>query len=281
MIVTRGINSRIGRRGQLLGSGAAGFTGLLDRFPGAAAAYSLRRLSASTTNVVRVRRSGNNAEADFTPEQIADGTLLTWVGTDGTDNGFATTLYDQENSNDATQTVATNQPKIVDAGALVTEGGKPALSFDGIDDFLEASFGQEYTQPLTYFTAFKFTDGNRIFSTGGSYASDQRVLLYANFGGAFTPFSGTTNARTGYGTTAFNLITLLFNSPNSKWWSDGIFRVEADSGSNSTVGISIGADNDGSFGGELRHSELIFYPSDQSANRESIESNINAHYGIF
>jgi hypothetical protein len=47
-------------------------------------------------------------------------------------NGFVETWYDQSgNGNDATQLTAGKQPKIVDAGALVQEGGNPSLEFDG------------------------------------------------------------------------------------------------------------------------------------------------------
>lgn len=52
---------------------------LLETFTGAAAAYSLRSLSASTTNVVKVRRSSDDTEQDFTAAEITDGTLLTFV----------------------------------------------------------------------------------------------------------------------------------------------------------------------------------------------------------
>jgi len=53
---------------------------VLDQYTGAAAAYSLRRLSVNTTNVVRVRRSVDNAEDDFTADEITDGTLTSFVG---------------------------------------------------------------------------------------------------------------------------------------------------------------------------------------------------------
>jgi hypothetical protein len=85
--------------------------------------------------VVRVRRSSDNTEQDFTAKQIDSGALETWVGA-GND-GFVTTWYDQSgNGNDATQATASSQPKIVDTGALVTENGKAALDFDGVDDGL-------------------------------------------------------------------------------------------------------------------------------------------------
>ena len=53
-----------------------GFTGLLDEFSGAAAAYSLRKLSKNTTTVVRVRRSSDDTEQDFTAAQVSDGSLV-------------------------------------------------------------------------------------------------------------------------------------------------------------------------------------------------------------
>ena len=66
---------------------------LLDTYS-AAAAYSLRQLKTGVTNVVRVRRS-DNAESDFTADEITDGTLTTWTGAN---DGFVTTLYEQSGS---------------------------------------------------------------------------------------------------------------------------------------------------------------------------------------
>ena len=47
--------------GLALKSYGRAFRGLLDKYTGAAAAYSLRKLSSSTSNVVRVRRSSDDA----------------------------------------------------------------------------------------------------------------------------------------------------------------------------------------------------------------------------
>ena len=52
---------------------------LLETYTGSAAAYSLRSLSASTTNVVKVRRSSDDDELDFTSQEIESGYLLSWV----------------------------------------------------------------------------------------------------------------------------------------------------------------------------------------------------------
>jgi len=97
-------------------------TTLLDYHTGSAAAYSLRNLSTSTTNVVKVRRSGDDAELDFTASQVSDGTLAAWVvAGGGTEDGFVTTWYDQSgNTNNATQATAATQPQIVSSGTLLT-----------------------------------------------------------------------------------------------------------------------------------------------------------------
>ena len=105
----------------------------LDRFGGASLAYSLRSLntgyiSGQPDYVVRVRRT-NQDERSFTADEITDGTLLSWVGTSSTDNGFVSIWYDQSgNGKNATNAANFRQPKIVDGGVLVTSGGNVAIN---------------------------------------------------------------------------------------------------------------------------------------------------------
>ena len=95
---------------------ASGFTGLLDDYPGAAAAYSLRLLDSTYTgSAIRVRRASDNAEQDigFDNNELDTTALATFCA--GT-NGFVKTWYDQSgNANYATQTTTGNQPKIYDS----------------------------------------------------------------------------------------------------------------------------------------------------------------------
>jgi len=100
---------------------------LLDSYPGAAAAYSLRPLSTSTTSVIQVRRSSDNTEQDFTASQITDGTLVSFCGTG---DGLVTTWYDQSgNGNNAVQNQAPDLPRIVVSGSVVQFDGKPAVEY--------------------------------------------------------------------------------------------------------------------------------------------------------
>jgi hypothetical protein len=109
------------------------FTGLLDLYPNAAVAYSLRRLrSGYTGSAIRVRRSSDSAEQDigFVSNVLDTASLLTFVGAG---DGFVTTWYDQSGLGfNATQTSALVQPEIVLGGVLWTQNGKPAVRF--LDD---------------------------------------------------------------------------------------------------------------------------------------------------
>ncbi len=69
-------------RGARYGDGKSPrFTGLLDLYGGASAAYSLRALSRGwlAGDVVEVRRSSDSATADFTAGQVANGEMVDYV----------------------------------------------------------------------------------------------------------------------------------------------------------------------------------------------------------
>ena len=247
-----------------------------DYGAGAAAAYSLRYVSDSYTgNVVRVRRSVDNAEQDFTPSEITDGTLLAWVGTTASDHGHVTTWYDQSgNSNDATQATAASQPKIVDAGVLVEEDGRPALDFTTNNAVLRGLLS--IASDITFFATGRIpTDTlDALFELHQS--GSNRFIVRANSGAyeVFDQFSS--------GTYSNNQI--LFSAHITASASDAMYinGANTETGSFSkltTSDIAIGNDNTLSDSSIVQ--ELIIYNSDQSANRETIEANINKHYGIY
>jgi len=292
--------------------------GLIEQYPGAAAAYSLRALRNNTGNVVRVRRASDNDEKDFTAEQIELGEMVNWV-TEGsaTADGFVETWYDQSgNGNDATQSVARNQPKIVSSGSLITQGSKAAMELDGTNDCLVTSQNNPFT----------FTGGVSIIHA--SYKNSTSYKDYETIISAGTTGDVTTNSKQslgfGYGNTA------IHHSPRPTivtdiWQPSGI-QYDGTVGTNERhlIGIyisnwsthrSTGLSNlrlNGSdlatktyagfipsslntnpikigvfdqllatsfFAGSLQ--EVIIYASDQSANRTGIEANINDYYSIY
>ncbi len=148
----------------IVGSQITQFVGLLDLYPSAAAAYSLRKLrSAYTGSAIRVRRASDNTEQDigFVGEDLNTSALTTFCS--GT-NGFVKTWYDQSgNGYDATQATAANQPQIVSSGSVITTNGKASLKFDGSNDNLLLSStitlatSQEFS---TFHIEKKFSEAN-------------------------------------------------------------------------------------------------------------------------
>ena len=161
----------------------AGFTGILDEFTGAAAAYSVRKLSGTYSgDALRVRRSSDDTEQDigFDANGDLDTTaLLAFVGTGGTDNGYVTTFYDQTgNGNDATNSTESEQPQIVDGGTLVTENSKAAIDFDGDDLLQKTSASIDIAEGASLFTVLSEYTSGAAFSanSGGSQTSDEFLL---------------------------------------------------------------------------------------------------------
>jgi len=268
---------------------------LLDQYPGAAAAYSLRNLvGTSNPAVVRVRRDNDNSEADFTATEVSDGTLAAWVGA-GND-GFVRTWYDQSgNGNDAEQTTTATQPAIVLSGSLIMQGSKPAISTSAVTDSQIVVSGgisaSNYTASIfiaaksnvaTYTvgagsarlanTAFNGTDNRFYFGTkSGS-------VLSGNYGNTFYIYSTTAT----FGTSPFVFsstatATFAFAHFNSQQCFSGSISPSNTGITVQTVAIS----GSGSNYWDGLYQEFILYQSDQSTNRASIEANINAHYSIY
>ena len=259
---------------------------------GASAAYSLRDLNdkAGNNKVVRVRRASDNAEKDFKAKEVSNGTLVDWVGA-GND-GFVEAWYDQSgNGNDAVQQVSGSQPKIVDAGVLVTGG----IDFDGVDDRLTCS--SLYSSDISIFNVVTTSNtvniGNYMRMIHLCDGSDSFQLTRH---GGITAIGKLVSKNTAFqsGTASFlhgdingeNLISAVTSSTDTDAFVDGSLRSsisESIVGSGNNATTTIGARDDllssSFFAGS--HAEIIIYPSDQSANRAAIEANINNQYDIY
>jgi hypothetical protein len=247
-----------------------------------AAAYSFRSFDASADpNVVNVRRSSDGATSDFKASEVSDGTLVAFVGA-GND-GHVTTWYDQGGTNHVTQSTASSQPKIVDTGTLVTEGGLPALNFPTEISNLGIAYSDLYGQATLdsyYVTATTDTqyvypsllaDGGRYGwvaeqgnGSGGNGANYGSGVLYAN-GTLVNPSTRNDvyNALSGHSLAVHQGA----DTTHSIW---------------GTSGMNFGNYfNISSFGYTGKLQEMIFFNTDQSANRTGIENNINDTYTIY
>jgi hypothetical protein len=150
---------------------------------GAAQAYSLRKVADSsyTGKAVNVRRSSDSTTTDigFVSGALDTAALLAFAGSG---DAFVATWYDQSgNGRDITQATAAAQPKIVSAGALVTSGGKPAATFDGVDDCLVNStpvlFAAGSATALQVLSAAGSTTQARVWSESVSSSSSGQYGL--------------------------------------------------------------------------------------------------------
>jgi hypothetical protein len=291
-------------------------TFLLDVYTGAAVAYSLRKLKATTTNVIRVRRSSDNSEQDFTPLDITDGTLTTFTGAG---YGYVTTWYDQSgNGLNATQSTASLQPEIVNSGVVNLENGKPTVKFDGSNDNLTVwnntvapLLFQSISDYLTILTVEKSTS---ISGSGSLWYNANTIIEMRINSTTITnaPFSvGYSDSKFGFGVTDDQLSgsEIKFSSTVSSVQRLSTSFVDGDDldvflnsssaistsfttatsnrsvgSSNSTFSIgsrsrSEGAVDRGLYAGNMQ--EIIIYPSNEATNRVAIESNINTEYTIY
>ena len=245
---------------------------LLVDYPGASAAYSLRNLSSTTTNVVRVRRSSDNTEQDFTSAEITDGTLTTFTGAN---DGFVTTWYDQSgNSNNAVQSTATSQLQLVDDGIVYLENGKPAV-FNIPPNF--------YNSNNLIFNSVLAKTLILVQKTLGQSTSAQINMVVSSF--------NDNSIRTRSQQWDMTDSSSWWQSLNGEWYSNNLQKTSSYPSSqqelmfltniNPTVNLrKIGGTVNGRSSIGLWQ-ELILYPSDQSANRTGIETNINTEYTIY
>jgi hypothetical protein len=261
------------------------FVGLLDLYPSAAAAYSLRKLrSGYTGSAIRVRRSSDNTEINigFTALGDLDESALTTFCS-GTD-GFVTTWYDQSgNSNNAAQTTAANQPQIVSSGAIIIDNGKPALLLDGSNDRFITNSGIN-SLDMTIVPIL-----NRDSSS--AYSS-----LFIENGGLAGFIEYSTNGGWIYRTSIFNSFVGIPPAPNNQQIQLflNVSSTQINGYCNNIAGsVGVSITNPGyslrvmftgwagglTFKGKTQ--EFICYSSNQMSNRLGIQSNQNSYYAIY
>ena len=255
------------------------FTGLLNDYSGAAAAYSLRLLDNTYTgDAIVVRRASDNTTQNigFVNNELDTASLESFCS--GTD-GFVTTWYDQSgNGNDAAQATASSQPKIVSSGSTILENGKAAVQFDGSDDYIQTS-AISYTQPHTLFDVRRYYTnktqiGISLKETDSSFADCNLVNEFRSYYGSYIPNAPAQNTNQG-------LWYSLGNGANSAIGLDGATASVGQGGSEIVNRLTMGRRGSGGLNAAIILQEVVFYNSNESTNRTGIETNINSHYNIY
>ena len=265
------------------------------------ASYSVRKLDGWGGSALRVRRSNDNAEQDigFVGVDLDTATLKTFVGAN---SAFVTTWFDQSGSGeDAIQSTAANQPRIVNAGVVDRLNGKVCLVFDGVNDNLIADnlatkvtgedkpftaiavaskantnitaallgFGRSTTSvptliPIGFVNAnndFRVqirddSNGNTVID-GGFYAANTQYLIFSSTTGLSAELFSNNASQL---SSAYNRGTLTLNQ----------FCIGA---------VRRASTPDAPLNGRIQ--EVVFFNSDKSSDRATIQTDINTYYGIY
>ena len=269
---------------------------LLDDYPNAGAAYSLRKLDKDYAgSAIRVRRSNDNAESDigFTSGGDLDtATLKTFVGAN---SGFVVTWYDQSGNTgrNATQSTAANQPRIMNAGVVDRQNGKVGLRWTNNAERLIADLPQNYVHPNTFFSVAKLSASTGINASVlfDSYNSSSHAF-YSKGTTETTNNTWSMSSSTNLNGTAtdgnLKLFSILFNTTSSQFWVNGASNATGNAGNQGLADLSIGnvRGNPNPIISGYEWSgwifELILYGErNESSNRTGIESNINSYYSIY
>ena len=218
--------------------------------------------------------------------QLNSGSLQTYSPTTTTardGNGFVTTWYDQSgNSRNATQSTAASQPQIVSSGNVINLNSKPALSFDGTNDYLEAlavgsynshTFAMVFKRSLGYILSVQYNSPNSIIFW------DLQIKYWT---------AVTTNQINTSETVNYHNLTFAFKDTSlQSIYINNILKGSianpvsiGDSSLNMQIGYAIPRNNtleylNGTF------QEIIYYPINRSSNREELSTNINSYYSIY
>ncbi len=284
-------NGFAARHGSMLDYSRDGGNGLIDLVP-ANNAYSLRYLSDEYTGpVVRIRRDNDNAEANFTPDEILDTTLTTWVGAN---EGHVVTWFDQSgNGYDATQSTANAQPKLVTGGNVIMFNGLPSVRNSVSANIVNLSTGSgvfSLSMPNQLFmvAAHNTGTGASEYPLGGTTSVGQNAILKSNVGQQLKLYGGGfTIGVDAVGTNQW-LMNALFDG-NAPVGFRHEFRLN---GSTKSSGGGVGSyPLDGTrifnaFDPSLVNwlgyiQEVIVFDGDVSGENDLIEGNVNDYYSIY
>lgn len=291
------------------------FTGLLNEYSGAAAAYSLRLLDNTYTgDAIVVRRASDNTTQSigFVNNELDTATLESFCS--GTD-GFVTTWYDQSgNLSHIYSAIASEQPQIVQNGTTIKENNKPSAYFDigrkiwnnvGVDITGNQGWSSyfAYRQP----TQQKTSTGDKAFAAFGEIGSGTCIRftleqphstsvglgIRVNAGNSIYESNNISNTDLG-------LISWNLPDGHLDWgnYSDAFYNGNAQPQISSAasvpvnyvkkyVGIGAGVGSTGAFtptqnySADFFMSEMILFGVDTLSERTGIETNINSHYNIY
>jgi hypothetical protein len=264
---------------------------LLNLFPGASAAYSLRKLDTGYAgSAIQVRRISDNATQNIGfVNNVLDLTALTTFL--GAGSGRVSIWYDQSgNGRNLINATAIEQPLVYASGPVIFNGA-PYLRLDGVDDRMFLAFDPTNAGVVSTFTvalAAMSTLNTAVFLQQDQTAGS-RIGQWARFNSGVSQSITFNTAQTSFtstGTTVTNSVPYVYTSirrpANVQSYVNGTTGGSiATTGTpifNAAATVYIGRRGTEALAGLM--SEVVMYPLDQTTTRAAIEQNIRNYYGF-
>ncbi len=293
---------------------------LLDSFPSAALAVSLRKLDRDYFGrcLTIQRDNGDTSNIFFKNNYLDTISLKNFCGTGAGDSCRVRVWFDQSgNARNFRQETAANQPLIMVNGAINYDNGEVSIIFDGSNDWMEipestSAFNFVHNgNDATFFVINRFGNTNNpnaayivldnmaanvnnvgfnIFYSDISPSDNNFISRVVAFGNNIARMDETNKITA-------NQINLLYekidaNNATAANRIRGAVNGSADFGnntfsvsptsSNSSFNLTLGATANSRILPLLgAFQEMILYNSDKSSDKLSIETNINRFYSIY
>jgi len=275
---------------------------VLDSFPNAAAAYSMRKLSINYTgSALRVRRSNDNAEQDIGFDgsgNLNESALTTFTGAN---NGFVTKWYDQTgNGYDAIQTTTGNQPRIVSSGTVDKLNSKPVMGnvitghlyIDNSNILRNVGHGEVYlvgkalndNVKVFWYCTTSLSEGvpRLLLSNNITVANRFRLSVRRLDGDATGAFSSDTahgeNQALICGVIAYSTGAGLMRQNGVQVGSSATLSTAGNTSDTNSLKVWFGGRASGN---DTFLQEIIVYRTNKADDRTFIEQNINSYFSIY
>ncbi len=213
-----------------------------------------------------------------------EGNIGRYYNIDGFRDGFVTKWYDQSNNNNHLENAsASQQPKIVEGGVMISENGSPAIEFNRTGEEEVLSAAASFAQPVTHFCVRRMpnlggsTQVPLSYASGSSTPWGEVYLSNGQFRMHFGTYLGTFE-----GVEDLLLQYVLADGADSTIAYNGAEGETGNAGTQSISELHVGRNsNAGSHEAHVKAQELIVYQRDASAIRREIEEIINRHFRIY
>jgi len=258
---------------------------LLDTYTGAIAAYSLRKLNSSYSgDAIIVTTNGVDSQTiGFSGNDLDTATLESFAGSG---DAYVSTWYDQSgNSRNFTQSTFANMPKIVSSGSTITQNSKPIVEFDGSTRYMDLAAQQTFSDEFFMTFAIRPTSNANAFGSllNGQGTAQNRVLVYENTNTSIR-IAGTSYFQPdGWDIGTYTNYTIERGSTDDiKQYFYGTTHTSDNDANDWALLFRVGGNKnlDAIQSLHAQVSEMIFWNTDESANRVGIETNIRDFYSI-